>query len=82
VICQNEGQVIDSSICHSAGAIVSLGVNEAVSDDKILATLQQLIIDHSLREKMAGKGTKLVSPSGTMHIVSKLLSYAKGADRS
>lgn len=81
VLSQNEGQAVEAKICHSAGAIVSLGVNKAVADDKILLALQQLVKDSARREKMAGQGPKLVSPSGSLRIVSKLLSEAKGASR-
>lgn len=78
VISQNASQETESKICQAAGAVVSLGVNEAVSDDQISAALQELIEDDSLRQKLASNGPKIVSPNGTMRIVSKLLSYVKG----
>ena len=77
VVPQNESQEAESKICHAAGAVVSFGVNEAMSDDRILVALQQLMEDDSLREKMSKQGPKIVSPNGAAHIVSRLLSYVK-----
>jgi len=77
VISQNKSQEKESKICHAARAVVNLGVNEAVSDNKIFSILQQVIEDGSLREDMAREGPKIVSPYGAMRIVTKLLSYAK-----
>lgn len=77
VISQNRAQEAEAKICHAAKAVFSLGANESVSNEKILAALQQLTEDEILREKMAGKGPKVVSRNGAMRIVLKLLSQVK-----
>lgn len=77
VIPQNKSQDVEASICHDAGAVINLGVNEAVSDDKILVALQQIIKDASLRANMESKGKEVIPSDGTMRIASKLLTLAK-----
>jgi UDP-2,4-diacetamido-2,4,6-trideoxy-beta-L-altropyranose hydrolase len=82
VISQNVGQLAEAKICRSAGAAASLGINRSVPDDAITDALRRLVVDGALRAKMARQGPRLVSPSGSLKIAAKLLSYVKGAGRS
>lgn len=79
VICQNKSQDVEAAICDAAGAVINLGSNEAVSDDKILFTVQQIIKDVSLRENMGRKGKEIIPSDGTMRIASKLLTSTNGS---
>lgn len=77
VLSQNKSQEIEAKICHKAGAAISLGLNETLSDNNILVALQQLLRDKFLRKKMVEEGPKIISPNGATCIVSKLLSFLK-----
>jgi spore coat polysaccharide biosynthesis predicted glycosyltransferase SpsG len=78
VISQNKSQEQEAKICHEVGAAVSLGIHNKVSNRKILAALQRVIKDDLIKKNMVRKGPKLVSPNGSMLIVSKLLSILEG----
>jgi spore coat polysaccharide biosynthesis predicted glycosyltransferase SpsG len=77
VISQNEGQEAEAGICHKAGAVLSLGVSAAVSDDEITVALQRIVKEASLRKKMAQRGPAIVSAAGASRIVTRLISCAR-----
>lgn len=77
IFSQNQGQETEAQICQRAGAVVTLGLNDAISDDKILTTIKEIIEDTALRLNMAKAGPKIVSCDGAARIASSLLEYIK-----
>jgi UDP-2,4-diacetamido-2,4,6-trideoxy-beta-L-altropyranose hydrolase len=82
VLSQNRGQDMEVKIFHDRGAVVNLGLHKAVSDGKILKTLEQVMNDEVSRKKMSLHGMKIVASDGAARIASKLLSRVKKEVRS
>lgn len=74
VICQNNEQQVEADVAHAAGAAISLGTNTNVLDEDILSTVERLLGDTALRQKMACQGISLVSPDGAARLATRLLS--------
>lgn len=78
VLSQNRAQDIEAAICHRAGAVINLGVNEDVQDQEISEALERVLGDPALRESLSAKGPRVVSPDGVMRIASRLIARVKG----
>lgn len=82
VICQNDEQRAEADVAHASGAVINLGTNANVLDEDICSTIERLLGDGALREKMACQGLSLVSPDGAARLAARLLSSLKMGSRA
>lgn len=76
-ISQVEHQSINAGELEREGTVINLGLGREVSEEKIISTVQHLLEDEKLRQKMSIASKKLVDGKGAGRVADLILAALK-----